>query len=82
MKNAFLVLNYQLLINTLFPYNELSLDTSKKEYSEDETTNYIYRQFEDFGIGHGCSVKWDKKLNTIESEYIPICDTPDVDPTT
>ena len=65
----------------LIPYNELSLDTSKKEYSEDETTNYIYRQFEDFGIGHGCSVKWDKKFNTIESEYIPICDTPDVDPT-
>ncbi|WP_379953102.1 helicase-related protein [Dokdonia sp. R78006] len=65
----------------LIPYNELSLDTSKKEYSEDETTDYIYRQFEDFGIGHGCSVKWDKKLNTIESEYIPICDTPDVDPT-
>lgn len=65
----------------LIPYNELSLDTSKIEYSEDETTNYIYRQFEDFGIGHGCSVKWDKNLNTIESEYIPICDTPDVDPT-
>jgi len=64
----------------LIPYNELSLDSSKNEYSEDETTNYIYRQFEDFGIGHGCSVKWDKKLNTIESEYIPICDTPDVDP--
>ena len=65
----------------LIPYNELSIDTSKKKYSEDETTNYIYRQFEDFGIGHGCSVKWDKKLKTIESEYIPICDTPDVDPT-
>ncbi|QNM84151.1 helicase [Polaribacter pectinis] len=65
----------------LIPYNELSLDTSKMEYSEDETTDYIYRQFEDFGIGHGCSVKWDKNLNTIESEYIPICDTPDVDPT-
>lgn len=65
----------------LIPYNELSLDASKKKYSEDETTNYIYRQFEDFGIGHGCSVKWDKKLKTIESEYIPICDTPDVDPT-
>jgi hypothetical protein len=65
----------------LIPYNNLSLDTSKNEYSEDETTGYIYRQFEDFGIGHGCSVKWDKKLNTIESEYIPICDTPDVDPT-
>jgi hypothetical protein len=65
----------------LIPYNSLSIDTSKNNYSEDETTEYIYRQFEDFGIGHGCSVKWDKKLNTIESEYIPICDTPDVDPT-
>lgn len=65
----------------LIPYNSLNIDSSKNEYSEDETTKYIYRQFEDFGIGHGCSVKWNKKLNTIETEYIPTCDTPDVDPT-
>lgn len=65
----------------LIPYNSFCVDDSKKEYTEDQTTQFIYRQYEDFGIGHGCSVKWDKISNEIETEYIPICDTPDVDPT-
>jgi Helicase conserved C-terminal domain len=65
----------------LIPYNDFEINENPDGYNEDTATKFIYRQYEDFGIGHGCSVKWDKKTKTIETEYIPICDTPDVDPT-
>jgi hypothetical protein len=53
----------------------------KDVYDEDEQTYYNYRQFEDFGVGHGCSVKWEQDdTRVVRTEYIPIQDTPDVDP--
>ncbi len=64
----------------LVPYNSFSLKKEEVFYDEDTTTGFIYEQFKDFGIGHGCSVKWDKQSKTVETEYIPYCDTPDVDP--
>lgn len=64
----------------LVPYNSFSLKKEEAVYGEDITTGFIYEQFKDFGIGHGCSVKWDKETRTVETEYIPYCDTPDVDP--
>jgi hypothetical protein len=64
----------------LLPYNDLEIDENKESYTEEETTKFTYRQFEDFGIGHGCSVKWSKTNGTkVETEYIPVCDTPDVE---
>jgi hypothetical protein len=65
----------------LIPYNDFSLRERQDNYDEDTTTKFIYRQYKDFGIGHGCSVKWNKQTKTIETEYIPYCDTPDVDHT-
>jgi hypothetical protein len=52
-------------------------------YSEDTTTAFIYDQFKDFAIGHGCSVKWSKNGESllVETEYLPHCDTPDIDST-
>ncbi len=64
----------------LVPYNMFSLKKEETFYDEHTTTGLIYEQFKDFGIGHGCSVKWDKETKTVETEYIPYCDTPDVDP--
>lgn len=63
----------------LIPYNSFS---SKEKIidNEDTTTQFIYRQYEDYGIGHGCSVKWTETTKMIETEYIPYCDIPDVDP--
>src|SRR5690606_14378240 len=51
-------------------------------YSEDTTTAFIYNQFKDYAIGHGCSVKWSKTGESIvvETEYLPTCETPDIDP--
>src|SRR5690606_11611786 len=65
----------------LTPYNELVLKQDEnKIFNEDTTTQFIYRQFKDYGIGHGCSVKWDENIKSIETEYLPTCETPDVDP--
>ena len=66
--------------NHLVPYNSFSLKKEEAFYSEDTTTGFIYEQFKDFGVGHGCSVKWNKEMKTVETEYVPYCDTPDVDP--
>ena len=40
---------------------------------------FLYREMKDYGIGHGCSVSWGD--NFVKTEYMPFCDTPDVDPT-
>lgn len=67
----------------LIPYNGFDFSKVLSEYGEDESTKFIYRQYEDYGIGHGCSVKWHfgiNKVPIVETEYIPSCDTPDVDP--
>ncbi len=67
--------------SNLIPYNELVLKQDENRiFNEDTTTKFIYEQFKDYGIGHGCSVKWDGKIKSIETEYLPTCETPDVDP--
>lgn len=55
-------------------------DTQGK-FDEDTTTRFVYDQYKDYAIGHGCSVKWDTINNKVETEYLPECETPDVDPT-
>lgn len=67
----------------LIPYNNHTYPQEKdNSYSEDKTTAFIYDQFKDFAIGHGCSVKWCKQgeLMMVETEYLPYCETPDIDP--
>lgn len=64
----------------LLPYRTISINTKKDHYTEEEITQHLYRQYQDFGIGHGCSVKWAAKNKIVETEYIPITDLPDVDP--
>ncbi|NWL03600.1 helicase [Flavobacterium collinsii] len=49
-------------------------------YDEDTTTQFIYDQFKDYAIGHGCSAKWSSKNKKVETEYLPECETPDIDP--
>src|SRR5690606_32104762 len=53
---------------------------SDGHFNEDTTTKFTYDSFLNYGVGHGCSIKWDNKLKTIYTEYIPTCETPDVDP--
>ncbi len=63
----------------LTPYNKFSI-SNESTYDEDATTNFIYRKYEDFGIGHGCSINWQKTTNTIHTEYLPSCEVSDVAP--
>ncbi len=68
----------------IVPYNGIDFENPKAKFNEDFTTKFIYREFTDYGIGHGCSVKWkycDDRTIRVETEYIPVADTPDVDPT-
>jgi hypothetical protein len=65
----------------LAPYHEVDIQ-EKDSYGEDDVSRYIYRQFEDYGQGHGCSVVWGEEggLHYVATEYIPTQETPDVDP--
>lgn len=66
----------------LLPYrkNENFEDASKAE----DRLNYLYREIEDYGVGHMCSVDWTKnftgKVNEVFIEFLPSFETPDVEP--
>ena len=67
----------------IVPYTDYIYGKDKKgEFDEDTSTKFIYNQFQDFAIGHGCSVNWEEKDKEIkvETEYIPQCETPDIEP--
>lgn len=65
----------------ILSYNEIDVSQIKHKYDEDDVTKFIYRRFKDYAIGHGCSVKWQRNgdIITVETEYLPVCDTPDVE---
>lgn len=79
---TFFGVSLQISNDHLIPYNEVSATQNKDKFSEDDTTRFLYRQFSDYAIGHGCSVKWSTSAGNIvvQTEYIPTCETPDVDP--
>lgn len=81
-QRSFFGVSLNLASNHLVPYN-FNENQSYNDINEDLTTKFIYRQYKDYGIGHGCSVKWNfsDSTKTIGTTYIPVCDTPDVDPT-
>lgn len=69
--------------DNIIPYTNYSYKKDKEgKYDEDTTTKFIYNQFKDFAIGHGCSVNWKTEENEVlvETEYIPECETPDIEP--
>jgi hypothetical protein len=67
----------------LTPYSEQEYPAADGDvpFPEDTTTRFLYDQFKDYAIGHGCSVSWNISGETIrvETEYIPQCETPDID---
>lgn len=78
-KRSFFGVQIKVKSKHLIPSRPVLLN-EKDVYDEDEQTYYNYRQFEDFGVGHGCSVKWEQDdTRVVRTEYIPIQDTPDVD---
>jgi hypothetical protein len=83
-QKSFFGVNLSLESDYLVPYSNYEYFQEKdNKYSEDTTTAFIYDQFKDYAIGHGCSVKWSKlgEPLKVETEYLPKCETPDIDPT-
>jgi hypothetical protein len=82
-QKAFFGVNLSLENKHLIPYSEYTYSSQNNKFSEDTTTKFIYDQFKDFAIGHGCSVKWNNIDGNykVETEYFPYCETPDIDPT-
>lgn len=82
--NLFCFFGIKASINSeyLLPYrkNENFEDASKAE----DRLNYLYREIEDYGVGHMCSVDWTKndagKVNEVFIEFLPSFETPDVEP--
>lgn len=67
--------------NFLVPYSGFTYALNELGvYDEDTTTRFIYDQFKDYAVGHGCSVKWHTTKKKVETEYLPECETPDIDP--
>ncbi len=82
-QKSFFGVNLSIENEYLVPYNNHEYKSEKNDiYSEDTTTSFIYNQFKDYAIGHGCSVKWNHTNETriVETEYLPFCETPDIDP--
>jgi len=82
-QKSFFGVNLSIENGYLVPYSNHEYKSEKDGiYSEDTTTSFIYDQFKDYAIGHGCSVKWNhtNKTKIVETEYIPFCETPDIDP--
>lgn len=77
-ERSFFGIQCKIISSSLKPYNERSVDTAVND-SEAAAIRFLYREMTDYGIGHGCSVSWGE--NYVQTEYMPFCDTPDVDPT-
>lgn len=79
-KRCFFGVGIQINSTHLIPGKDLQ-HRNADQYDEDEVTRYIYRQYEDYGVGHACSVRWGENngINYVASEYIPAHETPEVD---
>lgn len=82
-RRSFFDVNIKVPDTAIQPYNHLIDDTclNNEGITEEQATAFVYRQFKDYGVGHGCSVQWSKKGSKIELQttYIPTYDLPDVD---
>ena len=60
-------------------HKENAYDASDQEANY---LNFLYRNIDDYGVGHLCSVNWDVNNGAghIWSEFLPTVETPDVEP--
>ena len=81
-KLCFFGIRIDLESDALSPYHA---DNTYNDVSNDEDKlNFLYRSIYDYGVGHLCSVDWEKNakgiVNHIWSEFLPSFETPDIEP--
>lgn len=74
-KSCFFGVRIEIHSDYLEPYKRE--ESYADENKEEDRLKFLYRDVRDYGIGHLCSVDWDR--NRIWSEFIPCTDIPDVD---
>lgn len=78
---SFFGVKIDILSPDIIPYrNEISIGSDDQEANH---LQYLYRNIEDYGIGHLCSVNWYKGedgIMHVSSEFMPSVETPDVEP--
>lgn len=78
---SFFGVNIDIVSTDIIPYrNEINTEFEDQEANR---LQYLYRNIDDYGIGHLCSVNWYKDENGMMhvcSEFMPSVETPDVEP--
>jgi hypothetical protein len=78
-KRSFFGVECKVYSEKLHPYN-LKNSESVIDDKEAASIQFLYRKFKDYAVGHGCSVTWGiDGINYVKTEYMPSCETPDVD---
>jgi hypothetical protein len=78
-KRSFFGVECKVYTDKLQPYN-LKNTESTIDDQEASAIKFLFRKFVDYAVGHGCSVSWgNNNANYVKTEYMPSCDTPDVD---
>lgn len=77
-KSCFFGVKIEIESDYLEPYQKG--DTYSNVTKEEDRLNFLYRNLKDYGVGHLCSVDWDKENHKkVWSTFLPKQDVPDVD---
>jgi hypothetical protein len=77
-KRCFFGVECEIISDYLEAYNERLVSNSYND-KELETIKFLYRNIKNYAIGHDCSVTWGNGF--VKTEYMPHCDTPEIDST-
>lgn len=82
-KLCFFGVKIDIFSDHILPYRES--DIFKDVSNDVDKLNFLYRNINDYGVGHLCSVDWDcfensSNVNHVFSEFLPSFETPDIEP--
>lgn len=78
-KSCFFGMKIELESEFLEPYTYKKEQGYQDVNKEEDRLKFLYRDVCDYGVGHLCSVNWEKENHKVWSEFLPTCDVPDVE---